>query len=212
MNVFSLRADCQDTITFILHQLYDKFICSQSLKWVVVVGDAKTYDILQKVKREHSLRWLIVFLGDWHILYNYQKVLMKAYWDAGLMQLAQAAGYKGEALTTLSKGSNFRRTHDFLLQVYEAFISSISNDLLLMHPEIATSIKGRIQPLVMALAKASTSDDVSYAIQTLLEQVNYTNAHLQLASYIGDESESCKTRTFWKKFIEYDIFAYVCLS
>ena len=46
---------------------------------------------------------------------------MKAYGDAGLITLAKAAGYRGETLTSLSKAKNFRRTHLFLLQSYEAF-------------------------------------------------------------------------------------------
>jgi hypothetical protein len=209
MNVFSLKADCQDTVIFILHQIYNKFICSQSLKWVVVVGDAKTYDILQKVKREQCLSWLIVFPGDWHILYNYQKVLMKVYWDAGLMQLAQAAGYKGEALTSLSKASNFRRTHDFLLQVYEAFVSTFAENFLSQHSEIETS---EIQLLATALTKAGTSDDLSHAIKNVLDyHSKQANVHEQFSSYIRDTVQSSKTQVFWKNFVEFDVFAYVSL-
>ena len=108
MKVISLRADSHDTITIVLKDIYDKFICQQNLKWIVVVGDAKTYDITQKIKKEYYLHWLVIFPGDWHILYNYQKAIIKAYWDAGLMQLAQVAGFKAETLTSLSNASNFR--------------------------------------------------------------------------------------------------------
>ena len=88
-----------------------------------VVGNAKVYDLLQSIRFEYGnhLTWFIPPPGDWHVLYNYQKVLMKAYGDAGLVTLAKAAGYRAETLTSLIKAKNFRRTHLFLLQTYEAF-------------------------------------------------------------------------------------------
>ena len=46
---------------------------------------------------------------------------MKPYTDAGLASLAKAAGHRGETLTSLLQASNFRRTHEFLLQAFEAF-------------------------------------------------------------------------------------------
>ena len=68
----------------------------------------------------NQLNWLIPLPGDFHILYKYQKVAMKAYGDAGLLMLAKAAGYRGETLISLSKATYFRHTHLFLLQAYEA--------------------------------------------------------------------------------------------
>ncbi len=70
-------------------------------KWLIVVGDAKTYDILyaHKKKYGHKMEWL---LPDWHILYNYQKVLLKVYGDAGLLQLAKISGHRAETLTSLA--------------------------------------------------------------------------------------------------------------
>lgn len=59
--------------------------------------------------------------GDWHILFNYQKVLIKPYGDAGLISLAKVSGYRAETLKSLMSASNFRRTHLFLLQCFEAF-------------------------------------------------------------------------------------------
>ena len=46
MKVISLRANSHDTITIVLKDMhvYDKFICQQNLKWIIVMGDAKTYD------------------------------------------------------------------------------------------------------------------------------------------------------------------------
>ena len=49
------------------------------------------------------------------------KVLIKPYGDAGLMSLAKVSGYRVVALKSLMGASNFRRTHLFLLQSFEAF-------------------------------------------------------------------------------------------
>ena len=209
MNVLSLKADSQDTITLILHDIYNTFICKQMLKWIVVVGDAKTYEVLYKVKREYGLTWLIVFPGDWHILYNYQKVIMKIYWDAGLMQLAQAAGYKAESLTSLSKASNFRRTHDFFLQVYEAFTSAFSDDMFSSFPQdLMKKLNDEFKPLVNAISNT----DVVFAMQNILHH-DVSNSKLteKLCSHIKECAKASKTCLFWSRFLESDILAYIGL-
>ena len=64
---------------------------------MIVVGDAKTYMYdLQSIRFEYEshLKWLIPMPGDWDMLFNYQKALMKAYTDAGLVQLAGASGHR----------------------------------------------------------------------------------------------------------------------
>ena len=38
------------------------------------------------------MNWLIPFPGDWHVCKNYQKVLRKIYWHAGLKDMAEKAG------------------------------------------------------------------------------------------------------------------------
>ena len=46
---------------------------------------------------------------------NYQEVLTKIYFDAGLSDLARASGYLPRSI-----GTNFKRTHRFLLESWEA--------------------------------------------------------------------------------------------
>ena len=86
-----MPADSKDTILQVLHKIYNKFVGELRHKWIIVVGDAKTFDILQDLKSEFGsqMGWMLPFPGDWHILYNYQKVLLKIYGDAGLLQLEQ---------------------------------------------------------------------------------------------------------------------------
>ena len=82
---------------------------------LVMEGDVKLYDILKSLIFEYGedLSWLIPFPGDFHILVNYQKALMKPYYDAGLKELARAAGYP---LTAIHSCSQFKRTHQFILE------------------------------------------------------------------------------------------------
>lgn len=62
---------------------------------------------------------VVTFNWDWHVLFNYQKVLM-VYYEVGLKDLARAAGFTVETLTSLDNASNFKCTDAFLMQVWEA--------------------------------------------------------------------------------------------
>ena len=66
------------------------------------------------------MNWLIPFPGDWHVCKNYQKVLMKIYWHAGLKNMAEKAGNKTKILNSLEKCGNFQKTHNFLIQSFHA--------------------------------------------------------------------------------------------
>ena len=88
----------------------------------MLVGDQKTHARICVLKHEYGadLDWVIAFIGDWHLLFNYQAVLMKVHYDADLKNLAESAGHRGETLTSIIKGSSFKKTHQLLLQVWEA--------------------------------------------------------------------------------------------
>ena len=67
--VWSLPADSKDTA---LNNLHTKIIAKLGFKWLVVVGDAKTYEILQSLRRQYGsqMQWLLPFPGDWHIFFS----------------------------------------------------------------------------------------------------------------------------------------------
>ena len=78
---------------------------------------------VHELKQEYGseLDWVIPFTGDWHLLSNYQSVLMKVYHDAGL-ELAESSGHRGETLASIKKCSSYKRTHQFLVQVRDLYI------------------------------------------------------------------------------------------
>ena len=112
-------ADTKDTMIALLHNLHSKYILHQHQEFLVLEGDAKLFDIVQSLKHEYGdeLRWVIPYPGDWHVLKNYQIALLKPYFDAGLKEMAGAAGY---LVSQIRSCSQFKRVHYFLLEAWEA--------------------------------------------------------------------------------------------
>uniref|UniRef100_A0A1X7U1S3 C3H1-type domain-containing protein n=1 Tax=Amphimedon queenslandica TaxID=400682 RepID=A0A1X7U1S3_AMPQE len=57
---------------------------------IILVGDGKTYQHLQQSNRLYgdALKNILIFPADWHILKNFQQVLMKQYYHVGLKDIA----------------------------------------------------------------------------------------------------------------------------
>jgi hypothetical protein len=122
LHVLDQNADNKETIADVLSLIHHDFKVGTDIKHLVVAGDAKTYNHPQILKSQYDeqLSWLIPFPGDWYILNNLQPVIMKVYFDVGLKHLASFAGYRGETLGSLHSCSNFKNTHNLLLQVWES--------------------------------------------------------------------------------------------
>ena len=115
--VLDQRCDDKETLLNIINDLYVEFIKPNKKKFILLQGDQATYQRLQSIRALYGndLSWMVPFPGDWHCLKNYQEVLLKIYFDAGLRDLAKASGYQPNSI-----GSNFTRTHHFLLEVWES--------------------------------------------------------------------------------------------
>ena len=115
-------ADEKDTILHVINNLYVEHVRKHGKQFVVLEGDAKTYDTIQAVKFEYGieLSWLIPYPGDWHLLKNYQICLMKPFFEAGLKDIAIASGYPAMSIQSCS---NFQRTHNFLMEIWEGLYS-----------------------------------------------------------------------------------------
>ena len=67
VEIRSERADCKATLTMVHAKLYRTFIADFGQKWLIAVGDAKTFDLLQTIRSEYGshVKWLLPFPGDW---------------------------------------------------------------------------------------------------------------------------------------------------
>ena len=110
------KCDNKETLLSIINDLYTQFILSGKKTHVVLEGDQVTYERLHSIRAEYGSesKWLVLFPGDCHFLKNYQEVLIKIYFDVGLSDLAKASGYLHRSV-----GTNFKRTHRFLLESWE---------------------------------------------------------------------------------------------
>ena len=108
LSIVDMHADTVEAMSEVAALLYKEYIASSGARHLVVAGDAKTYLRLRELKQQYSseLDWLLPFVGDWHVLYNYQKALMKVYYEGGLKVLAMASGYRAETLKSLANASN----------------------------------------------------------------------------------------------------------
>ena len=77
VEISSERADSKPTLVNVLGKVYQTFVVQQRQKWLLMVG---AYDLIRNIQSEYGsqMNWLIPWPGDWHILLNYQKAVMKA--------------------------------------------------------------------------------------------------------------------------------------
>lgn len=93
MELLDECADSEETMAVVADMVYDQ-IKSESQRYVILVGDSKTYHHLIKVKRLYQcvFKNVLIFPGDWHILKNYQSVIMKVWFQPVLRILLWLVG------------------------------------------------------------------------------------------------------------------------
>ena len=216
VEIISERADSKQTLLGIISRLHQVFVQELKQKYVLIVGDAKTYNLLQAICYEYKthLPWLLPFPGDWHILLNYQKALMKPFADAGLASLGKAAGHRAETLTSLLQASNFRRTHEFLLQAFEAFYRYFLTLYIskTKSPEEIKTLTEKVRALgdqFAAITSETELDTFRQSVGTMLHDtsVDY-NDFMGFMDTLCRESDTVR---FWYRFVSTDCLAYIGL-
>ena len=215
LSVLDIHADTVEAMSEVAAMLYKEYIVITGAAHLVVAGDAKTYLRLKELKHEYGneLKWLLPFIGDWHVLYNYQKVLMKVYFEVGLKDLARAAGFRAETLTSLGNSSNFKRTHEFLMQVWETIYRHLF-DFYVSHetplPEdLLPGIRARLISCNDRCAENCTLDD--YVHVTARTESECSEIYSGFVSFLMDLASKDDTCKFWINFLLHDCQAYVGL-
>ena len=145
---------------------------------------------------------------------------MKAYVDAGLTKLAEVTAYRSETLTSLVQCTNFRRTHNFLLQAMEAFYqfflslyiqkknTNVHDQQLVTHSDIHTVLQD--------LGSKFSSLNFDSELHEFRSTLNDTISQLGLCfcdfnDFMEKLSKTQDTIRFWYQLIKEDTMAYFSL-
>ena len=205
LDVLDAVADSKETMMGLLHSLRTVFIEERKMQWLVLEGDAKLYEILKSLQFEYGeeLHWLLPYPGDFHLLMNYQKAMMKPYYDAGLKAMAQAAGYPLSAIQTCSQ---FKRTHHFILEAWEA----IYRVMLLKYEE--TNPTTILSDITDELFAVSTDYFISAFNHYLASKSRAFQHYFEnFREFIQKMAHTDDTWRFWVQFVFEDAMAYISL-
>lgn len=215
LSIVDKHADTVEAMDEVLSKLYIEYKVGTETEHLLVVGDQKTFSRLCELKHAYGrdLDWLIPFLGDWHLLKNYQSVLMNVYYHAGLKELAEAAGFRGETLSSLSKCSNFKRTHRFILQVWEGIYRHMIGCFLSKHPQntedMLLDVKRRLEECNQECTHSKSSRPLKEYLAASSGQ--YNTLHKEFQDYLTAMADKDDNWKFWNNFVFRDAYAYVTL-
>ncbi|XP_072175113.1 LOW QUALITY PROTEIN: uncharacterized protein [Diadema setosum] len=217
--VLDEKADSSNTLKNCLGILCEAFQIGRSINHLIVAGDGATVKLLLNLKKEYgqSLDWMLPFLGDWHTLKNYQEVIMKIFWHAGLKEVAKLA-HKKMTLQSLASCSSFKKTHRFIMQSYEAVFMCLIKSFLdnRQGKEVAITNDHFMQELTKVVSHIKFDEGKHTGLQefkeaelNLLSQI--TPLINEFDTFCDDMSQKCETFKFWYQFLREDCFAYISL-
>ena len=213
LGILNEHADNVNTMRTVIELIHEEVVIPKRLQSLVVVGDGKTFEHLVRLKHEYSkeLEWMVPFPGDWHTLKNLQPVLMKVYWHAGLHVLASKV-HRGATLASLVQCSNFRRTHDFLIIAWEAFLRvQLASFLRYLddHPEIA--IEKDTVDRVEATLTADGELDIASLPEMMLQIWNIAGLQFwdSFAEFRRIMCHASETYKMWDDFVHRDGLVYI---
>ncbi len=216
--VIDAVADSKDTMMSLIDDFHKEFIVENKKEFLIVEGDAKIFDVLKSLKSEYGddLSWLIPYPGDWHMLMNYLYPLMKAYFDAGLKSLAQAAGYP---IAQIQHCAQFKRTHHFLLEVWEAaYCTMLSSFQSTLNEEQLSNTRDLLETsifksLLAVGRKCENDQQLEYTLIHHFAQFETKIAqnYQQFRRFLQKMAQSDYTWRFWIQFVFEDAMAYIGL-
>ena len=77
LSVLDLHADTPEAIKKVVEKLQEEYMVGVNVKYLVWWG-IKRHVRIRELKHEYqsALDWLIPFIGDWHLLSNYQSLIL----------------------------------------------------------------------------------------------------------------------------------------
>ena len=207
LEVMDAVSDTKETQLQLLQDLFAKFIHHQDREYLIIEGDQKLYDVLQSLKFEYGreLDWVIPFPGDWHMLKNYQIALMKPYFDAALKDLAKAAGYPTASIQVCGQ---FKRTHYFLMEVWEALYRVIISRFFGHYH--SGSGKDTLELISERIMVNRTSFN-SHTIKEIESEIKSLDLFEEFKTFVQKLARIDCTSRFWVQFLFQDLNAYVGL-
>ena len=217
--VLDEKADCTNTLKNCLGILYEAFQIGRLVNHLIVAGDGATVKLLLNLKKEYgqSLDWMLPFLGDWHTLKNYQEVIMKIFWHAGLKEVAKLA-HKKMTLQSLASCSSFKKTHRYIMQSYEAVFMCLIKSFLdyRQGKEVTITNDYFMQQLTRVVSHISFEEGKHIGLEKFKEAELNLLSELtpfinEFDTFCNDMSQKCETFKFWHQFLREDCFAYISL-
>ena len=205
--VLDQRCDDKQTLLNVISELYEEFIVPKKMEFVLLEGDQATYSRLQCIKAEYGndLAWMIPFPGDWHFLKNFQQVLLKVYFDAGLSDLAKTSGYQPNSI-----GSNFKQTHRFLLETWESLYRHFLS--LFLSEQAPSDFCEYASDWIKAFPTSQEQNSTVRNLKQMLEDFSEKYDFQQdFTKFMETQASLNKTWKFWAQFVFEDCFAYVSL-
>ena len=211
LQVLDAVSENRDTIMTVLFDLHHRFIDGQGKKFIVLAADAKLYEVVQSVKYEYGeeLKWLLPFPGDWHMLKNFQIALMKPYFEMGLKELARISGYPVAAIQNCSQ---FKQTHHFLMEVWQAIYEVIVKRFIEAETE-SGSTSSHLTDIVKSASLGVKSSEAEFMarlahLQEKIQESSYHENFQHFLDTIGTVEPKWK---FWIQFVFKDALAYIGL-
>lgn len=176
-------------------------------------GRCKIYELLQSLKCEYGdeFQWLIPFPGDWHLLMNYQSALMKPYFDAGLKALAKACGYPVAAIQNCSQ---FKRTHYFIMESWEAMYCAMLESFIEVSAEGNPSAEASMPQLLERIKTAMNNVDhgktdfrKAFGSQVGDITASISSKYDQFKDFIRNMAYKDEMWRFWVQYVFVDAMA-----
>ena len=152
---------------------------------------------------------MIPYPGDWHLLKNYQLPLMKAYFHGGLKALAQRCGYP---LASIETCGQFKRTHLFIMEAWEAIYKVMLTFFLKTLP--ASHILSQtvfLKQIRESLNHTTTNSHSLLQYALLQTEENRSFFFLEFKMFLQKMDTENQTWRFWIQFVFKDALAYVSL-